>query len=282
MRGNKYHAVFIDEAAMVKKLEGAWIDIIRPTLFDYEGDAYFLSTPKGTNYYKVLADKAQSLPDWAYFHHPTHINPFISKEELRQAAMEMTSNKYRQEVLAEFIQDDGSIIKREWLRYTDMMPDSCVMAVDLAISQKDSADFMAIAVMGRSSEGDITVIDIIRDRLPFNSQLQLIESIASKYNPKVIGIENVAYQAAAIQELLRTTTLNIVEVKPDKDKVTRFQPLAARYERGLVYHSKHLIPEFENELLSFPEAEHDDMCDACSYAYSLLGNNNVLWTMPGF
>lgn len=272
MRGNKYKALFFDEAAMVKKLEDIWIDIARPTLFDYEGDCYWFSTPRGINYFKTLADKAQKLDNWAYFHYPTHVNPFISNDELEQARKEMTSDKYRQEILAEFIQVEGAMIKREWLKYSDEKPD-LIMAVDLAISLKETADYTAICVMGK--EGDkIIIYDIIRERLPFHSQLELIKNVANKYECKEVGIEKVAYQAAAIQELTRTTTLNILELRPDKDKVTRFQSLAARYEQGLVYHNKNLIPDFENELLAFPESEHDDMVDACSYAFTMLDSNN--------
>ena len=48
-RGRKYARVVIDEAAMIPALMDAWQYVIRPTLVDYEGDAWFLSTPKGRN-----------------------------------------------------------------------------------------------------------------------------------------------------------------------------------------------------------------------------------------
>lgn len=57
-------------------------------------------------------------------------------------------------------------------------------------------------------------------------------------------------------------------MKPDKDKVTRFQALAARYEQRLVYHAPDLDPEFERELLAFPVGSHDDMVDAAVYAFA--------------
>jgi predicted phage terminase large subunit-like protein len=144
------------------------------------------------------------------------------------------------------------------------------MAVDLAISQKDTADYTAIAIMGKAENGNIYVLDIERERLTFNEGLNFIKQKAAKWNPQQIGIEKIAFQSAVIHELLRTTNLNIKECIPDKDKVLRFQPLAARYEQGLVFHSRDLPLYFEQELLGFPEVEHDDMVDACSYCYSLL------------
>ena len=46
-RGRRYAEVIIDEAAMVRHLEEAWNAVLRPTLVDFRGGAWFLSTPKG-------------------------------------------------------------------------------------------------------------------------------------------------------------------------------------------------------------------------------------------
>ncbi len=95
--------------------------------------------------------------------------------------------------------------------------------------------------------------------------------MADRWHPTAIGVEVVQYQAAVVQELLRTTTLPVREVRPDRDKVTRFQPLEARYEQGLVRHTPDLDPAFERELLGFPVGEHDDQVDALSCAWTVLG-----------
>jgi len=42
-RGRKYKRAIVDEAAMVAKLKTSWEESIRPTLTDYQGDAWFLS-----------------------------------------------------------------------------------------------------------------------------------------------------------------------------------------------------------------------------------------------
>src|SRR5262245_25735056 len=47
VRGRKYKRVVVDEAAMIRDLQEAYQAVIRPTLTDYEGDAWFPSTPKG-------------------------------------------------------------------------------------------------------------------------------------------------------------------------------------------------------------------------------------------
>ena len=42
---------------MVRDLEDAWAAVLRPTLVDFRGGAWFLSTPKGLNYFKRLFDR---------------------------------------------------------------------------------------------------------------------------------------------------------------------------------------------------------------------------------
>src|ERR1035438_6839098 len=56
-RRRKYAVVVIDEAAMVPALEQAWQQSIRPTLTDLKGCAWFLSTPKGMNYFKFRSEE---------------------------------------------------------------------------------------------------------------------------------------------------------------------------------------------------------------------------------
>ena len=85
----------------------------------------------------------------------------------------------------------------------------------------------------------------------------------------------VAFQSAVIQELLRTTQLNCIGIIPVTDKVTRFQPIVARYENGHIYHAPNLIPEFEKELLIFPMSNKSpDMVDAFSMAFKALNHSN--------
>jgi predicted phage terminase large subunit-like protein len=91
----------------------------------------------------------------------------------------------------------------------------------------------------------------------------------------VVGIEDVQYQKAMVQQIAAQTTLNVQGIKPDKDKVSRFAPLEGRYELGQIIHVRGLEPEFEAELLSFPMGNHDDMVDAMSIAFAALDSAPV-------
>ena len=271
-RGRKYKRVIIDEAAMARHLEQAWTEAIRPTLTDYKGDAFFLSTPKGSNYFKSLHAMAGVDPDWMSWQMPTTANPWIDAAEVDKAGESLPSIAFRQEYLAEFVDAAGARIKREWLRYGDC-PEGLptYIGVDLAISTKSEADYTGVAVVSRGDDGTIYVRDINRTRADFASVLRFIEAMADKWKPTMIGIEQVQYQAAVVQELLRRTKLPIRGIRPDRDKVTRFAPLEARYEQSQVMHCQGLPAYFEDELLSFPVGRHDDVVDALAYAWQVIG-----------
>jgi len=270
-RGRKYAEVVIDEAALVRGLRERWQQAIRPTLTDMRGSAWVMSTPKGLNDFHELYCQAEGRADWMRWQMPTHRNPYISTTELEAAKAELPAAVYAQEYLAEFIDLQGGRVKREWLRYAEpgiSLP--TVIGVDLAISTRSEADYTSAVVLSQDSEGRIFVRDVQRVQASFHGVVQFVEGMAKKWNPVAIAIEQVQYQAAVIQELLRRTSLPVRGIRPDRDKITRFQPLEARYEQGLIYHSPTLVREFEDELLSFPSGPHDDMVDALSYAFGQL------------
>ena len=271
-RGRKYKRVIIDEAAMARHLEQAWTEAIRPTLTDYRGDAFFLSTPKGSNYFKTLHAMAAVDPDWMAWQMPTTANPWIDPLEVDKAGESLPSIAFRQEYLAEFVDAAGARIKREWLRFGDAPEGLPVyLGVDLAISTKAEADYTAVVALSRGEDGTIYVLDVNRTRADFASVLRFIEAMADKWKPVMIGIEQVQYQAAVVQELMRRTKLPIRGIRPDRDKVTRFAPLEARYEQGQVVHTEGLPPYWQDELLSFPVGRHDDVVDAMAYAWQVIG-----------
>lgn len=271
-RGRKYKRVIIDEAAMARHLEQAWTEAIRPTLTDYKGDAFFLSTPKGSNYFKSLHAMAGVDEDWMAWQMPTTANPWIDPEEVAKAGESLPSIAFRQEYLAEFVDAAGARIKREWLRYGDAPEGLPVyLGVDLAISTKAEADYTAVVALSRAEDGTIYVLDVNRTRADFASVLRFIEAMAEKWHPVMIGIEQVQYQAAVVQELMRRTKLPIRGIRPDRDKITRFGPLEARYEQGQVVHVEGLPPYWQDELLSFPVGRHDDVVDAMAYAWQVIG-----------
>jgi predicted phage terminase large subunit-like protein len=269
IRGNRYARAIIDEAAHSPNLEDAWTKVVRPALADFLGDAYFLSTPAGGNYFKTLYETKHSA--WQSWQMPTTSNPFIDVGEIMAAKEDPNTPDivFRQEYMAEFIDLQGALVNREDIRYGQPAEGDRIeynMGVDLAISTKEGADYTAIAVVGKV-ENRYYIVDVMRRQMGFNDTKTAIKKMAAKWSPTFVNIEAVQYQAAIVEDLkMEMREYYVNAIHPDRDKRSRFLPTLGKYEHGLVYHSPSLPPEFEGELLQFPEGDHEDMVDAMVYA----------------
>jgi predicted phage terminase large subunit-like protein len=276
-RGRKYHRIVIDEAAHARYLKETWERAISPTLTDYRGQAWFISTPNGMNYFYEIFQRGRdpAYPDWESFHMPSTANPHLRPEEIETKQRELPELVFRQEYLAEFVTFGGGLIKPEMLVMGECQPHlRPVLGVDLAISERDGADYTAIVAMAREPESGIVYVkEVERFRAGFHDVLTRIKAAAARHNPSIVAIEQTQYQAAVVQELARTTTLPVRGVRPDRDKVTRFAPLLTRFEQRMVRLDPSGCPAaFRDELLAFPDSAHDDMVDAASYAFAALGS----------
>lgn len=107
-RGRKYHRVIIDECEKAPKFKEAWERAIRPTLSDYQGDAWFLSTPRfGKSFFKELAQNSTKFPDWTSWTFTTYDNPHIKPEEVDAARAQLDDLTFRCEYLAEDVDITG-------------------------------------------------------------------------------------------------------------------------------------------------------------------------------
>ena len=274
--------LILDEAAAIPdELYGA----VRPMLAVSKGRLVLMSTPRGEQGF--FYDTWAKSKGWEKIEVPWQQCPRIDPAFIEEERLERGNAWVAQEYECQFIGAGATRIQRAWLKYEDRTPPqpqlNISLGVDLAISEKETADYTAGAVMGRDREGILHVLDVQRIRGSFSEQITFISQMAAKWKPSIVAIEEVNYQKALIQQLSAQTSLNVRGVKPISDKVSRFAPLEARYELGQIYHNRSLPPEFESELLSFPVGAHDDQCDALAYAFQALGQmpQNVKLTFVG-
>lgn len=109
-RGRKYHRAIIDEAEKSRNFQEAWGQAIRPTLADYKGDCWILSTPKGkkTFFTELTEIYPVKYDNWASWTLSTYTNPHISKEELEMMKVQMSDHEFRQEIMAESLDQNAS------------------------------------------------------------------------------------------------------------------------------------------------------------------------------
>lgn len=159
-RGRKYKRVVIDEAAKVAKLEEAWTESIRPTLTDYRGDAWFLSTPKGRNYFWRLFQYGQTEDGWASWQMPTSANPFIAPDEIEDARRHLPQSAFEQEYMAAFTDDAGAVFRNVRGCIDDSLPLAAPEPEQRyhgGLDWAQMSDFTVIAVVDRT--GRLVALD---------------------------------------------------------------------------------------------------------------------------
>lgn len=103
LRGPRLKGVIFDEAAYIK--EYLWNDVIRSQLIDSRGFAYFISTPKGKNWFTSLFGEAKRKcklgdKDWESFYFTSLDNPTLNREELEKVKATVPETTWNQEFLA--------------------------------------------------------------------------------------------------------------------------------------------------------------------------------------
>lgn len=111
LRGQSFDFLVLDEVAMYREFNIGWEEVIRPTLTDRKGNALFISTPKGFNFWYDIYNMESKDNDYKSFHFTAYDNPFIHKEELEKIKLELTEDRYAQEILADFRKTQGLVYK---------------------------------------------------------------------------------------------------------------------------------------------------------------------------
>ncbi len=110
-RGTEFDLLVLDEIQNYKKFWMLWTEVLRPTLIPRRGRAIFLFTTKGFNHCFDLANMELSDTDFKSFHFTTYDNPYIPLEEIEKMKVEMTPERFSQEVMAEFTKTEGLVYK---------------------------------------------------------------------------------------------------------------------------------------------------------------------------
>ena len=120
------------------------------------------------------------------------------------------------------------------------------------------------------------LLDTIRERVAGPDQTNLIHQQFIKHQPVIVAVESVQYQLALVQDLLRRG-LPAKAIHPRGDKVARAQLAAARFAAGTTYlpGKADWLTDYEDELLLFPNAKHDDMVDMTSMAINEVASISV-------
>src|SRR6266481_3160667 len=159
----------------------------------------------------------------------------------------------------------GKIIKRKMLKYYSSVErrptDRIVLSWDIALSEHEAGDYSACVVL--LNRGDSYFVhDVVRGKFPFDRLKEKIIEVKQRYGRASLLIEESPISHGLIQSL-REKHINVVAIKPDRDKLSRLISQIDLFEGGSVLLPKDApwLDAFVSELLSFP-GRHDDQVDA--------------------
>lgn len=152
------------------------------------------------------------------------------------------------------------------------------IAVDLAISEKETADYSVFVIAGVDENKILHIKNVIRERLDGREIVDTIMALQKTYHPDAIGIEEMQVSKAIgpflREEMVRTGVYpTIIPLKHNgKDKIARARSIQARCRAKSVKFDKseEWYPVFEDELVKFPRGTKDDQVDAFAYMGLML------------
>lgn len=152
------------------------------------------------------------------------------------------------------------------------------ITVDLAITEHEKADWSVFLVGGMDEDRILHIVDVIRERLDARDIVDTLISLENRYKPEAIGIEDTQVSKSIgpflYEEMIaKNTFINLVKLKHGgKDKIARTRSIQARMRaRGVKFDTNaDWFPQFQEELMQFPRAKHDDQTDAFAYLGLML------------
>jgi len=178
---------------------------------------------------------------------------------------------------------DGKIVKRDWIRYwtPDSLPPpeqfhSLIASWDTNLGEVTEGGSYVVGQVWAATNNAYYLLDQVRGRFDYMRLKKEVRKLDSTFNRPAQYIEAKAAGVPLINEM-RNEIPGVIGVVPKQSKAVRFQVVAPLFESGSVYlpHQSvyDWVPGLVEELVNFPDVEHDDQVDACSQALRVLHSN---------
>jgi hypothetical protein len=271
IRSNRFLFCGVDEAATCKDLGELVEKILRPALVDSKGPLMLQGTPKGRNGFWDYAQKGIKHEDgWTTYHFTTWDNPTLDRAELDGLKRTMPDLIYRQEIMAEFLEECAAVFRGV---------DDCVRG-----QYRDKAEPGACYVMGCdiAKHSDFTVLTIVDtihrqvvawqrfNGLSWGLQVGRIAQTAREWNDALVVLDSTGV-GDAIYDQAAAAGVRLLPYKfTNETKAQLVETLALEIEGGRIHWPENDIlreelKAFEYEILpggkcryNAPSGKHDD------------------------
>ena len=294
LRGDYADVLILDEYQLIN--EQTWDAVGAPMLLDNDGDAVFVYTPPSLRTRSVskaddprhaakLFARAQELQSqgsdrWAAFHFSSRDNPHLSKTALDEISSDMSGLSYRQEILAEDVDEaPGALWTRQSIEdhriFTAPALDRIVVGLDP--STTTAGDEAGIVVAGKRGDEGYVIADLTVQGSPLVWARRAVQAYHEHVANLIVAEKNQG------GEMVETT---IRQVDPDvpvklvhaaMGKYVRAEPISAKAEQGRIHHVGN-FPLLEDELCMWtPGDPSPNRLDAFVWAMTELIGAKILW-----
>lgn len=166
---------------------------------------------------------------------------------------------------------------------------------DTASKVKKKNDHTAIGTFLMTPGFDLVIFHMMQFKIEIPFQMKMIKLarsgpirwmkeekkfiVTGVWPKRLIGqwVEDASSGVAMLQTAL-TQGVALRTLKGTQDPIERASVLSAMYENGQVYHLEggKWVTDFEDEVINFPNASHDDRETTAAYAAQLVTTSNVL------
>lgn len=149
-----------------------------------------------------------------------------------------------------------------------------VISLDTAFKEDEENDFSVAQVWGEHATG-YDILDRWAGRVGFPDLKAKAKTMADAWRPRgltAVLIEDKASGQSLIQELKKDSSLPVVPIKVDRDKVSRANAVVPLWEAGRVRYPEGAAwaDEWLEQLYGFPKLAHDDDVDSTTQALNYL------------
>ncbi len=199
------HITF-DETDTLREFFISWLEIFRPMFLDTGGTADFVGTPKkeNSNMLRLEKDFKEKGEGFECFQFTSQDNPFLARSELEAIELEYANDRtaYRQEILAEYIDNTGALFKYDALVdvFTNTIvkqPNKRYMIVDVADDGSDKTVFSFWDDLEESHREEFS-------RLSTEMIIQKIREYCAQYR---IPMSHVAVDAIGVGSAVASSSL---------------------------------------------------------------------------
>lgn len=166
----------------------------------------------------------------------------------------------------------GGLVKVDWFKSfaDDDIPErfeQVIQSWDTANKATELANFSVCITLGVCDKR-VYILNVFRRKLNYPELKRAVRDQAEMFKATLVLVEDKASGTQLIQELVKEGLSIVKPVKPEVDKIMRFNAQTATIENGFVYlpTKAHWLADFVFEVTTFPAAKYDDQADSLSQA----------------